>query len=197
MQVYKSQLTDSLFLVSFGRHRMQGARPLLEWLRFAVWLAVSFMEGRHYAEKKRETWKLLLPYLDRILELEKNRPIGPGIRRAFKERQRKAILRHKQFTWNMHEFQFIIDFSNSRSWITGAYLDGIIEVGHMDRHFDDDEYGIGNVMFVEAGLNLVKLRMAFKKRTTQDRKASLDLVAKELTDFVDWWIDSMVPEAFL
>ncbi|KAF9346410.1 hypothetical protein BGX26_002102, partial [Mortierella sp. AD094] len=169
-------------LSSLADNIMQGARPLLERLRFVVWLSESFVEGRHWAEKKRETWKLLLPYLDRILELEKKRPIGLGIRRTFNERKRKAELRKKQFT---------------RSWITGAHLDGSIEVGHMDRQFDDDGYEARNVMFVEAGLNLVKLRMGFKQRTTQDRKASIDLVAKDLTNFADWWIDSMVPEAFL
>ncbi|KAF9346302.1 ubiquitin carboxyl-terminal hydrolase, partial [Mortierella sp. AD094] len=184
-------------LASLAENCMQGPRPLLQRLHFIVWLAESFGEGQHRAAKKRETWKLLLPYLDRILELEEKLPIRSDIRHTFNQRRSSAKQRKKLFTWSIHEFQFIIDFSNGRSWITNACLDGSIETGHMDRHFDDDGYEARNVMFIEAGLNYVKYKMNFKKRTTQDRKASIDLVAKELTDFVDWWIDSMVPEAFL
>ncbi|KAF9899255.1 hypothetical protein EC991_009221 [Linnemannia zychae] len=88
-----------------------------------------------YAHPYQLSVKLLLPLLDKIITLEKKRPIHPDIRLIFNKMKNAAKTKKKKFEWDEHEFQFILEFFEGRSCITGAHLGGIvgaIEVGHLD-----------------------------------------------------------------
>ncbi|KAG9068605.1 hypothetical protein KI688_010881 [Linnemannia hyalina] len=155
-------------------------------------------ESAAWVETKQETWKLLLPLLDKIITLERKRPIRPTICSKVQHLKSSALERKTTIAWDMYEVQFISEFFDGRTSITGARLDGVVEVGHFDRHCDDDAYEVQSAMPLEAWLNLVKGSMEqFKHRAVEDRLKSADLVVNELTDFVNWQIDTMDPDAFL
>ncbi|KAF9303852.1 hypothetical protein BGZ74_002912 [Mortierella antarctica] len=60
-----------------------GESSSLVRLKFVIWIAESLKEGAVWVETKRETWKLLLPLLNKIVALEKKRPLRPDIRSKF------------------------------------------------------------------------------------------------------------------